>query len=188
MHAIYQALGIMDRWQESGHRYTGLTVSTAAIERIRTDSIGPGQRFAIATIEVCTRLLARDNEVATHWVPAHHGVPGNEEVDEFAKAAVEGAEPDSAVPDECWPWREISLSHMTRVATEARSRSTAQWTTDHVGPQRKYRSSRGKGVKRGSLRRVQKSIVSRYYQLLSGHAAIGPYLKDRVRKADDDRR
>lgn len=76
-------------------------VSAASIERIKTDSIGSGQRFAIATIEICTRLLARDNEVATHWAPAHHGVPGNEEADdEFAKAAAEGEEPDSAVPGE----------------------------------------------------------------------------------------
>ena len=27
----------------------------------------------------------------------------------------------------------------------------------------------------------------RYYQLLSGHAAIGPYLKDKIRRTDDDR-
>ena len=76
---------------------------------------------------------------------------------------------------------------MTRVVTEPRSRSTAQWTTDHVRPQRKHRPSRGKGVKRGPLCRVQKSIASRYYQLLSGHAAIGPYLKDKIRKTGDDR-
>ena len=110
--------------------------SAAAIERVWSDSIGPGQRFAVAVIGVCTRLMSRDNEVTVSWAPAHHGVLGNEKADEYAKAAAEGTEPDSAVPDEYW-W-ETSLSHMTRVATEARSRSAAQWIPDHVGPQRKY--------------------------------------------------
>ena len=61
---------------------------------------GPGQRFAVAAIKVCTRLLTRDNEVAILWVPAHHGVPGNEKADEYAKSAAEGRGSDSAVPDE----------------------------------------------------------------------------------------
>lgn len=74
--------------------------STAAIERVRSDSTGPGQRFAVAAIEVCTRLLLRKNEVTIRWVPAHHGVPGSERADEHAKAVAEGGEPDSAVPDE----------------------------------------------------------------------------------------
>ena len=119
-YATYQTLSIADQKQESGHRYTAFVDSTTAIKRIRSDSIGSGQRFAVAVIEVCTGLLSRDNEVTIRWVPTHHDVPGNEKADEYAKAA---AEPECAVPDE-YRW-ETSLSHMTRVATEARSRSTA---------------------------------------------------------------
>ena len=37
------------------------------------------------------------------------------------------------------------------------------------------------------LRGVPKPIANRYYQLLSGHAAIGPYLKDKIHKAVDDK-
>ena len=96
--------------------------STAAIERVRADTTGPGQRFAIAAMEVCPRLLARENEVTIRWVPAHRGIPDNERADEFAQAAPEGGDPDGAVPDQ-YRW-ETSLSHMTRVATEARSRTT----------------------------------------------------------------
>ena len=51
----------------------------------------------------------------------------NEKADGYAKTAAEGTGPDSAIADEC-RW-ETSLSHMTRVATEARSRSTTQWIT-----------------------------------------------------------
>ena len=50
----------------------------------------------------------------------------------------------------------------------------------------KYKPPRGKGVRRGPLCLARKSIANRYYQLLSGHAAIGPYLKDKIRKTDDD--
>lgn len=31
-------------------------------------------------------------------------------------------------------------------------------------------------------------MAGRHYQLLSGHAAIGPYLKDKIHKAVDDKR
>ena len=57
------------------------------------------------------------------WVPAHYGAPGNEVADEYAKAAAESSSPDDAVRDD-YRW-ETSLSHMARVATEARSRTAA---------------------------------------------------------------
>ena len=80
--------------------------------------------------------MSRDNGVTVRWAPAHYGVLGNEKADEYARAVAEGTEPDSTDPDE-YRW-ESSLSHMTRVAAEARSRSTAQRISDRVGPQRKY--------------------------------------------------
>ena len=67
--------------------------------------------------------MARGNEVTVRWVPAHHGVPGNKQADEFAKVAAEGSSPDSAVPDAV-RW-ETSLSHMARAATEARTRKVS---------------------------------------------------------------
>ena len=63
---------------------------------------------------------------------------------------------------------------MTRVAAEGRPAGWTQWIADRVGePRRKYRSPPGRGLRRRLLRRTPKSIASRYYQLLSGHAAIG---------------
>ena len=182
-YAIAQALDILDRRQERGRRYTIFVGSTSAIDRIMTGNIGPGQRFGVAAIEGCVRVMARNNEVTTRWVPAHHGVTGNERADEHAKVAAEGDRPDSAVPDELR--RETSLSHITRVATEARARRMKQWISERLGdPRRKHRPPPGKGVRRKLLRRAPKHIAGRYYQLLSGHAAIGPYLEDKV---DDDR-
>ena len=76
---------------------------------------------------------------------------------------------------------------MTRVATEGGSRKMAQWIADRVGdPRRMYRPPSGRGLRRKLLRRTPKSTANRYYQFLSGHAAIGLYLKDKIWKTDDD--
>ena len=188
VYAIFRALSIIDQRQERGHQYTVFVDSTSAIDRVRSDSIGLGQSFAVAAIEACTRIMSRSNEVSVRWAPAHQGVLGNEKADEYAKAVAEGRqlEPDSDVPDE-YRW-ETSLSHMTRVATEARSRTATQWIADRPGnPQRKYRPPPGRGLRRKLLRKMPKSVAGCYYQLLSRHAAIGPYLKDKIGRATDDK-
>ena len=86
------------------------------------------------------------------------------------------------VPGEC-RWG-TSLAHMTRVATEAKTRDTREWIASHVRPGRRYRPPKEKGLRRERLRRKGKSLAGRYYQLLSGHAAIGTCLYDKIKKAD----
>ena len=49
---------------------------------MRMGTIGPGQRFAIASMEACTEALSRDNDVTIRWVPAHQGITGNEKANE----------------------------------------------------------------------------------------------------------
>ena len=78
LYAAYRALCSFDERQESGRRYTIFSHSTAASDKIRTDTLGPGQRFAVAGSEVCSRIAARDNDVTVRWVPAHSTVAGNE--------------------------------------------------------------------------------------------------------------
>ena len=63
-------------------------------------------------MEVCSRILARDNEVTARWVPVNHGIDTNEKADEYAKATAEGNASCDGVPDE-HRW-EASLSHITR--------------------------------------------------------------------------
>ena len=101
---------------------------------------------------------------------------GNKVADTFAKEAARGRQ----YSDEDRQLRESSLLHLSRLATERRSRVTAQWMSEHVRPERRYRPPAGPVLRRKALRRVRKSLVSRYYQLLSGHAAIGSFLHERM--------
>ena len=155
---------------------------TTAIRRVGTVTIGPGQRFTIASMEACSRILGRDSGVTTRWVPAYHGVTDNEKVDEYARAAAEGRSPDGKSPD-TYRW-ETSLSHMAKAAAEARARSTNEWISSHVRAERRYRPPTRRGLQREQLRRTRKAPTSCYYQLLSGHAAIGTYPHDKVHEAD----
>ena len=107
---------------------------------MRDDSRG-GQRFAVATIEVCPRILTRDNEATIRWVSAHSGAAGNEVADRYAKSAAAGEEPVEDMPEGYAA--ETSFSHMTGVATKARSREAAEWTSRHVRPERRYRPPSG---------------------------------------------
>ena len=91
--AIYQALRALDQRQERGSRYTVFLDSTSAINRVSNEVLGPGQQFAVAAIEVCSRILARDNDVTIRWVPANNGASSNEVPDEYAKATAIGEAP-----------------------------------------------------------------------------------------------
>ena len=107
--------------------------------------------------------------------------------DGYAKAAADQSAPcdDDETPDELR--REASLSYMTRTATEARSRAMAEWITDHVAARHWYRPPPGRGLRRQHLRSVRKELAGRFYQFLSGRAAIGSYLHDKIHKIDSDR-
>lgn len=99
-YAAYRALRAFDQRQESGHRYTVFEDSTVAIDRARADASGRrlGQCFAVAAMGVCPRALARGNEATIRWAPAHDGTAGNEETDEYARAAAEGRVSATAPP------------------------------------------------------------------------------------------
>ena len=93
--AIWQALRVLERRNESGRSYTVFVDSTSAIARVRDGTRGPGQRFGVAAIEVGSRLAVAGNEVTIRWVPAHSGAEGNEVADRFAKDAATGETPRS---------------------------------------------------------------------------------------------
>ena len=157
--AIYQALRIFEARQQSGEEYIVFSDRQPAIRRAMSDSLGEGQYWVRAIIEVATQLVANSNVVWVLWVPAHAGIRGNKVADGMAKEAAGDRAHD--VPDEI-RWQ-TSLSHLSRRAAEGRARATSQWVTDHVRPERRHHPPDGSGLCRRMPRRVRKSTVQRYY-------------------------
>ena len=171
VYAIREAARLLDERGETGQSYTVFSDSQSAIYRILHEQCGPSQALARAAIDSSRRLRARNN-ITVRRTPSHHGVAGNERADSLAKAA---ASRRRAVADPAY-LREASLSHLTRLATEARSLETGRWIREHVKRGHRYRPPPG-GRMRKELRGVRKERASRFYQLLSGHAATAPHLK-----------
>lgn len=146
------------------------------IQRMQSDVCGPGQRWARAAIEVCAQVTAQGNEVTARWVPSHIGIQGNEMADRFAKEAAGGRQYE--VNEDLK--KEASLSHLTWVATENHRKATAQWISEHVLPERRHQVPAGSGLRCKALQQERKGLASRYYQLLSGHAATGSFLHKRM--------
>ena len=110
-------------------------------------------------IEAYSRILTRDNEVAVRWVAAHSGASGNEVADEYAKSTATG----DALADDIPKGYSDETSYMTKVATEARPRESAEWIPEHVRAERRYSPPPGRGLCRPQLRKVRKTLTGRYY-------------------------
>ena len=184
--AVVYALVHFHGRSDRGQDYTIFTDSVAAMRRLRGDAPGPGQEMAIRAIEIARWLVQEGNTVTVRWTPAHVGVEGNERADQAAK--------DAATPPPLRGTRgRFSLAFLGRRTTE---RVNERWITDtatrlrntgrgrgaFVGPDRKARPRI-----RPLLRTTRKGVASRYFQLLSGHASIAPFLRDRWGWTDTDR-
>ena len=131
--------------------------------------------------EASRELKARGNDITVRWTPSHQGVAGNERADALAKQAATG-ELTQADPAYL---REASLAHLTRRVTEARALETSSWIRAHVKRRHRYRPPPG-GKMRKDLRGVRKELASRYYQLLSGHAATATHLRRMGQVSSDE--
>ena len=58
-----------------------LSDSKAAINRIASATIGPGQRFAVTTHEARSCVMAWDNTITVRWILGHQEVGGNKMAD-----------------------------------------------------------------------------------------------------------
>ena len=178
--AILQAVRTLEERGEGSQQYTVFSDSQAALGRIQCDRTGAGQALAIEVIHTVRTIVGRGNGITFRWTPSHEGVEGNEQADKAAKRAALD-ELERATPQYL---SEASLSYLRRVVTESRSIATAEWIRSHTGRQRRYRPPKA-GKMRKALNGSRKEIASRFYQLLSGHAATADHLR-RIGQADSD--
>lgn len=96
----------------------------AAMEGLKNDLPGPGQRRAVFGIRLAQRVAARGPHVNVYWVPGHAGVEGNGQADLHAKGAAVSAVRER--PGQMDKGCSISLAHL-------KSRRTRQSRSGAVG-------------------------------------------------------
>ena len=168
--AILQALKFDERGQ-SGKEYTIFSDCQPAIQRARSDQLGPGQCWARAIIEVASEVVARGNSIDIRWTPAHRGVRGNEVAGGMAKEAAGGQTRD--VPDQV----SAMAGQPTPPVQEGDGATIGGHCPVYQGPCQAGAALRPpwrpRIPRKRAMRRVRKSSAQRYYQLMSDHAAIG---------------
>ena len=129
---------------------------------------------------IAKRLHAQGHQPTILWVPGHAGVKGNERADQAAKQAA--SKPPGRGP------REISLAFACRARTEAVTKQKQCWLDKELS----QRSQQGQRIYRPqknwkldpTAAVAPKHLASRYFQLKSGHAAIGAHLH-RIQAQED---
>ncbi|ODM18007.1 hypothetical protein SI65_06795 [Aspergillus cristatus] len=176
---VVQALQLAEKVGDQ-RPVTILLDSQAAIARLQHTQSGPGQALAIQAHAIAKRLHARGCQTTIQWVPGHAGIEGNERADQAAKQAA--GKPPGRGP------REISLAFTCRARTEAITAQRQRWLNKELGQrsqqgQRTYRPQRNWRLDPAAAM-APKHLASRYFQLRSGHAAIGAHLH-RIQARDD---
>jgi len=124
--------------------------------------------------------------VEYRWVPAHKGVEGNENADQQATKAAykcKGKRTETQNPPPYLNY--ISFAHINQRLTELKLAESKKKIKE-MGRKSKH-SYRYDLVKRGGNSAVmgsRKSIAARFYQLKTGHALLGKYLR-RIGKRRD---
>jgi hypothetical protein len=115
-------------------------------------------------------------------VPRHAGVEENEQTDQAAKQVVTRPLPP-------WNPEKLSLAHMQRGLTEIQTEKCKYWQDKKLErrsleAQRLYRANKD-FQQNPAVAGAPKRIASCYYQLKTGHAPVGVFLKRiRVQKKE----
>jgi hypothetical protein len=148
-------------------------------------------RRQIYALQVRRILVEIDCPVEIRWCPAHEGIDGNEKVDEWANVAA--GQPETHGVEwhtidnrpRCMP--PVSLASLSRQVKEKKWEEATGWAYSRItNPSynvkcRQWRKNRPDPVPA----KASKGIASRYYQLKTGHALTGVYLKWIGSRKDD---
>jgi ribonuclease HI len=189
VYALARAAQILANRNETGHQYSIFCDSQTALQRCQDDRPGPGQAFAITFLKWAEKLYESGNTLCLRWVPGHKDIEGNEVADVWAKSAASSGAIYQPVFRRHKPQNvrnTISLAHIARKISERRSAARNKWIADKGVSGSRYITRRKTGM-RTVLKSTKKHIAARYFQLLTGHAIIAPYLKNKLDKVQTER-
>jgi len=106
-----------------------------------------------------------------HTVLGHSGIPGNDEADSQLNMAQDARRSTRIQRPDI-----TTLNRATRIS-EGRSAAKAEWEADMRSKHFSYRLKGNAGKKRPILIIRIKLVAAGFYQLTSGHATTGVYLK-----------
>ena len=120
------------------------------------------------------RVTDQGNSITIRWIPAHRGVVGNEMADQAARDA-------ASLPPLRGTSDRTSLAFLRRRVTERATRAWRKDIEERNSDRRAFRlpTARLRPGIRPQLRGAPKTVATRFFQLLGGHAMIAPFLKER---------
>jgi len=190
MYAMSEAVKIADEIcrERRARRVTIFTDSQVTLRRIQSGEPGPEQVLALRTMNWESELTDKNIQVKYRWVPAHNGVEGNKEADlQAMKVAYKYHGRYTKTQNPLSHWNHVSFAQISRKLTEMKwEESMKEIKEMRMKSKQSYRYDL---VKRGGNKVVmgsKKSITARFYQLKTGHALMGKYLRW-IRKREDMR-
>jgi len=148
--------------------------SQAAIGRMASNELGPGQKYAILAREWIAKLKAKKPEVQVEirWCPGHSGTAGNERADQLARQAAEDPEAPGAEwlghGDRYGKQRmPLPITGIKREVTEKKWEEARAWCSGRVN-KKKY------GMPSSRPNRMLDR--SRFHQIRTGALPYGPIL------------
>lgn len=146
----------------------------AAMQRLRTDALGPDQGLARQEIKLAQEITGPGQAtISVHWIPRYMGVEGNELVDIYAREFALGK-------GGAGRRREASMAFLRAQRTAHATRGRREEGLRRRGGRNQF-AVPPPGERPRIPREVRSApmrIASHFFQLYSGHAMIALFLKE----------